>query len=97
MAAPAVSRRAVPASRRTAAAAAAATAAPAVRYRVECADRHAHLFAVTLTIDAPAALQRVSLPVWIPGSYLVREFSRNLQGLRATQGRRPAAVVQLDK
>ena len=49
---------------------AAAVAAPVagVRYRVECADLHAHLFAVTLTIDAPAAQQHVSLPVWIPGS-----------------------------
>ncbi len=70
---------------------------PGIRYRVECADRHAHLFAVTLTIDSPAALQRVSLPVWIPGSYLVREFAKNLQGLRATQGRRKLALTQLDK
>ena len=79
-----------------------ATKAPArhaagVRYRVECADPHAHLFGVTLTIDAPAAQQRVSLPVWIPGSYLVREFAKNLQGLRATQGRRKPVLTQLDK
>ncbi|MDM0049107.1 M61 family metallopeptidase [Variovorax sp. J22R115] len=72
-------------------------AAPAIHYRVECADRKAHLFAVTLTIDQPVALQRVALPVWIPGSYLVREFSKNLQDLRATQGRRKLAAEQLDK
>ncbi|WP_213957365.1 peptidase M61 [Variovorax sp. dw_954] len=71
--------------------------APALRYRVECADRHAHLFAITLTIDSPAALQRVSLPVWIPGSYLVREFAKNLQKLSASQGRRALAIQQLDK
>ena len=61
---------------------------------------HAHLFRVTLTIEQPAATQRVSLPVWIPGSYLVREFSKNLQGLQAHQGRRtpaPLPVKQLDK
>ncbi len=72
-------------------------AAPAIHFRVECADRHAHLFGVTLRIEAPAARQRVSLPVWIPGSYLVREFSKNLQGLRARQGRRDMAIQQLDK
>jgi len=72
-------------------------AAPAIHYRVECADRHAHLFDVILTIDHPAASQRVTLPVWIPGSYLVREFSKNLLSLRATQGRRKLAVRQLDK
>jgi predicted metalloprotease with PDZ domain len=73
------------------------TAAP-LHYRVEIGDVHAHLFDVTLTIARPLALQRVSLPVWIPGSYLVREFSKNLQGLQAQQGvAAPLAVEQLDK
>jgi len=66
-----------------------------VHYRVEPADLHAHLFRVTLTIARPAAVQRVSLPVWIPGSYLVREFSKNLQSLRARQGARALAAGQL--
>ena len=34
----------------------------------------------------PAAEQRLSLPVWIPGSYLVREFARHLSALGAEQG-----------
>jgi predicted metalloprotease with PDZ domain len=71
--------------------------AAAIHYRVECADRNAHLFAITLRIERPEAGQRVSLPVWIPGSYLVREFSKNLQQLQASQGRRKLAVQQLDK
>ncbi|MDP1567543.1 MAG: peptidase M61, partial [Polaromonas sp.] len=69
-------------------------------HRIEIADVHAHLFRVTLTIPRPDALQRLSLPVWIPGSYLVREFSKNLQGLRARQAARalPAGQLrQLDK
>lgn len=72
-------------------------ATPAVHCRVECADRKAHLFAITLTVAEPAALQRVALAAWIPGSYLLREFSKNLQQLRAQQGRRRLAVRQLDK
>lgn len=73
-------------------------AAPALRYRIAVADLNAHLYEVTLTIDRPAADQQVSLPVWIPGSYLVREFARNLQGApKATQGPRSVAVTQLDK
>lgn len=72
-------------------------ASPAIHYRVECADRKAHLFAVTLTIERPAAQQRVALPIWIPGSYLVREFAKNLQKLQAVQGRRKLAAQQLDK
>jgi predicted metalloprotease with PDZ domain len=68
-----------------------------VHYRVEAADLHAHLFRVTLSIAQPAAQQHVSLPVWIPGSYLVREFSKNLQKLSARQDGRAIAVQQLDK
>ena len=73
------------------------TLAPAIRYSVQVLDLHAHLFAVTLTVTQPAALQRVSLPVWIPGSYLVREFSKNLQCLQARQGRKTLELAQLDK
>ena len=65
--------------------------------RVQARDVHTHLFDVRLTVNHPAAEQRVSLPVWIPGSYLVREFSKNLQHLTAQQGRKPLAIVQLDK
>jgi predicted metalloprotease with PDZ domain len=68
-----------------------------IHYRIEVADPHAHLFRVTLTLAQPEALQVVSLPVWIPGSYLVREFSKNLQKLAARQGRRALAATQIDK
>jgi predicted metalloprotease with PDZ domain len=71
--------------------------APAVHYLVEMADPHTHLYQITLTIHRPAALQRLSLPVWIPGSYLVREFAKHLQGLQARQGGQPLEVVQRDK
>lgn len=71
--------------------------AAAVQYRVEAADPHAHLFHVTLSVAQPEALQRLSLPVWIPGSYLVREFSRHLQRLVARQDGKPVPVQQLDK
>ena len=68
-----------------------------VHYRVEVADLHAHLFGVTLTVASPAAHQTLRLPVWIPGSYLVREFAKNLQNLTGRQGKRAVAVQQLDK
>jgi predicted metalloprotease with PDZ domain len=66
-------------------------------YRVEIADAQAHLFRVTLTLPAPAEQQVLSLPVWIPGSYMVREFSRHLQGLSARQGARELPLRQLRK
>ena len=71
--------------------------ATALHYRVQLHDLHAHLFAVTLTLPQPAAKQRVSLPVWIPGSYLVREFSKSLQRLQAQQSGKTVELTQLDK
>jgi predicted metalloprotease with PDZ domain len=73
-----------------------ATTAP-VHYSVDASDVHAHLFRITLTIARPAKNQRVSLPVWIPGSYMVREFSKHLQKLGATQNGKAVAMAQLDK
>jgi len=72
-------------------------ASVAPHYRVRLQSSHAHLFAVTLTIAQPATNQIVSLPVWIPGSYLVREFSKNLQQLQAHQGRQALSITQHDK
>ncbi len=55
---------------------------PAVRYTVDLSERNAHLYRLEMTLPVAAgsgdelALQ---LPVWTPGSYLVREFARHLQ------------------
>ncbi|MES2715536.1 MAG: PDZ domain-containing protein [Pseudomonadota bacterium] len=68
-----------------------------IRYRVELDDLHGHHYRVTLSVPQPAAQQLVSLPVWINGSYMVREFGRHLSALTARQGQRPVALRQLDK
>jgi predicted metalloprotease with PDZ domain len=70
---------------------------PGLHYRVEPLSHRAHLFAVTLDIARPAKNQKLTLPVWIPGSYLVREFSQHLQHLSAREGGQPLPVKQLDK
>ena len=68
-----------------------------IEYRVGCADVHAHLYAVTLTVPEPSAGQEFSLPVWIPGSYLVREFARHLSDPSARQDGRPVRLEQTGK
>lgn len=73
------------------------TLTASLHYHVELHHLHAHQYRVTLRIAAPAAQQLVSLPVWIPGSYLVREFAKNLQELNARQNGQPIAVQQLSK
>ena len=76
---------------------ASAAAVNAIDYQVRVQNCKAHLFAITLTIARPAADQRVSLPVWIAGSYLVREFSKNLQCLQARQAQASVSMTQQDK
>ena len=68
-----------------------------LHYRVAAPAPHTHLFHISLQIAEPQMRQEVSLPVWIPGSYLVREFSKHLQCLTATQHGKSCAVRQLDK
>lgn len=67
------------------------------QYRIEVADAHAHRFLVSLRVDKPQPRQQLSLPVWIPGSYLVREFARHLSPLKARQGNRAIRITPLDK
>ena len=68
-----------------------------IHYRIEVADAAAHQFKITLTIADPAPVQQLSLPAWIPGSYMVREFSRHLSLLEARQGTQARPLVQLAK
>ncbi|MCA6216866.1 M61 family metallopeptidase [Ideonella sp. B7] len=68
-----------------------------IQFRIDVADVATHRFSVTLTVPAPAAETTVSLPVWIPGSYLVREFGRHLSLLQARQGRQSRPLTQQDK
>ena len=70
---------------------------PGVHYRVEVLDVTRHLFQVTLSVPRPQATQVLELPVWIPGSYLVREFARHVHRISAQQGKRPCTLTQLDK
>jgi predicted metalloprotease with PDZ domain len=72
-------------------------ATTATQYRLEIASAHAHRFRVTVSVPSPTPQVVFSLPVWIPGSYLVREFARHVQGVQARQGRRECEVVALDK
>ncbi|NUX57184.1 M61 family metallopeptidase [Paraburkholderia youngii] len=70
-----------------------------IRYTIVPSNPAAHLFEVTVTVAAPdPAGQRFMLPVWIPGSYMVREFARNIVTLRAVNDAgRKVRVEKVDK
>ncbi len=69
-----------------------------MRYHLSCPEPATHLFHLSLEVERPGEAIELSLPVWTPGSYLVREFARHLEGVAATdpQGR-AVPVERLDK
>ncbi len=69
-----------------------------IRYRVYPKYPEAHRFEVSVTVANPdPAGQRLALPAWIPGSYLIRDFARHVIAIRAASGRRPVRLSKLDK
>jgi predicted metalloprotease with PDZ domain len=59
--------------------------APAISYQVAMSQPESHLFEVTLRVQGwQAPFLDLKMPVWTPGSYLVREYSRHLQNFFAT-------------
>ncbi len=70
----------------------------AIEYAINPRDLAGHLFEVTLVVTAPAAAgQELALPAWIPGSYMIREFARNIVQIRASAGGAAVALTKLDK
>ncbi|WP_238265300.1 M61 family metallopeptidase [Cupriavidus pauculus] len=69
-----------------------------IRYAIAPLQPEAHLFAVTVTVDVPdPAGQVFTLPAWIPGSYMIRDFARNIVRIRADAGRVRVPLTKLDK
>ncbi len=59
-----------------------------LHYRVYPFDPAGHRLKVQLEIPSPSRrCQIVSLPAWIPGSYLIRDFSRHIESIRAWCGK----------
>ena len=75
-----------------------ATRRESVHYRIVPIDPVMHLFEVTITITKPAIEgQLFSLPAWIPGSYMIREFARNIISMSASSEGRKLRLKKLDK
>jgi len=71
---------------------------PAIHYAIVPSDLAGHLFEVTINVAAPAPDgQLLVLPAWIPGSYMIREFSRNIVRIRAECNGKPVALAKVDK
>lgn len=65
-------------------------------YRLTPSDPAGHYFSVELNIDTPHADgQQLSLPAWIPGSYLIRDFARHIVDICASSGKKAVAIEKV--
>jgi predicted metalloprotease with PDZ domain len=60
---------------------------PVISYQVAMPQPESHLFEVTLTVQGwQESVLDLKMPVWTPGSYLVREYAKHLQDFSAKAG-----------
>ncbi|GAB3292718.1 M61 family metallopeptidase [Hymenobacter tenuis] len=75
-----------------------AAAAPALRYTLSMPAPQTHYFEVEMKLDGfNKAFTDVKMPVWAPGSYLVREFAKNVEGFSANAGSENLRVEKVTK
>ncbi|MGE0884019.1 MAG: M61 family metallopeptidase [Blastocatellales bacterium] len=67
-------------------------------YTLSFPQPHTHLYEVALTIGNVSTAQLdISLPVWTPGSYLVREYARHVQDFSVSDGNSQLNWQKIDK
>ena len=68
------------------------------RYRISPHDPAAHLYEVRLTVADPEPEGQVfAMPAWIPGSYMIRDYARNVVAIRAESDGLDVPLTKLDK
>ena len=70
-----------------------------IHYTITPGNPNAHIFSVSVTVYTPdSSGQKFSLPAWIPGSYMIRDFAKNISQLVATdENGTQVTIKQLDK
>ncbi len=69
-----------------------------IRYQITSRNPSSHYFEVSIRIGKPDPKgQHLRLPNWIPGSYMIRDFARNLLDLRASDEDGELVIRQIDK
>lgn len=76
----------------------AAVVSPKISYTVTFPEAQAHYADVEMTVSGLAqATLDLKMPVWTPGSYLVREFAKNIETLTATANGKAVTASKINK
>jgi len=69
-----------------------------IRYKISSLNPATHYFDIKLLIERPdPAGQCLRMPNWIPGSYMIRDFAKNIVTMNAHSGGQIVAIGQQDK
>ena len=69
-----------------------------IRFQISFTEPQAHYVDVRMEISSINQDQlELIMPVWAPGSYLIREFSKNVEGFKAMAGEGPVQHQKLRK
>ena len=71
---------------------------PEIQYTVWPADLHGHRYKVKLHIANPNPDGQVlQMPAWIPGSYLIRDFSKQIESIEAHSAEANGKILSLER
>lgn len=69
-----------------------------INYSIEIKNPKAHLIQVTCTIEKPDPNGQVfSLPTWLPGSYMIRDFAKHIVQITVKSETRRLTLKQINK
>lgn len=70
-----------------------------IHYQIKPHSLNSHLFEVSIHFDSVVdTTYTLSLPAWLPGSYMVRDFAKNIISLSAAnENNQPITLTALDK
>jgi predicted metalloprotease with PDZ domain len=76
----------------------AAVVPPKIAYKVTFPEAQAHYADIEMTVSGlKQPTLDLKMPVWTPGSYLVREFAKNIESLTATANGKAVAAPKTSK
>ncbi|MCB1758709.1 MAG: M61 family metallopeptidase [Gammaproteobacteria bacterium] len=69
-----------------------------LKYQVSLHSPEAHVFRVKMFVPEPLGRElMIGMPAWIPGSYMIRDYARNILSIKAESGDGALQLIKKDK
>ncbi|WP_372626204.1 M61 family metallopeptidase [Arsukibacterium sp.] len=68
-----------------------------VSYQLTIQDISSHLISLTLSFQPTSSVHQLSMPAWLPGSYMIRDFAKHIVSISASDVNGSLELTQLDK